>query len=74
MTNPMNLMTCPKCSGEMELGFVPDRASLTRRYPQLWFSGELEAGLFGMKLMGRATRGVVTYRCTKCGYLESYAK
>ena len=27
----------------------------------------------GLKLRGKAKQDVVTYRCKRCGYLESYA-
>jgi hypothetical protein len=41
---------------------------------QSWVEGEVvKSFLFGLKNGGREKRGVRTFRCEKCGYLESYA-
>jgi predicted nucleic-acid-binding Zn-ribbon protein len=65
--------TCPKCSGRMEEGFVLDRTS--RANLQSTWVGGLPAKSFwtGLKLKGLATIPVTTFRCSGCGYLESYA-
>lgn len=72
-TNP----TCPKCSSAMEEGFMPDIGegpALTRWHPgepvPIRFLGS-NMGIFKVNL--KQLRPVVTYRCTQCGYLESYA-
>jgi lipopolysaccharide biosynthesis regulator YciM len=39
-----------------------------------WIEGEPEHALFQMlKLKGRRRLPATTYRCERCGYLESYA-
>ena len=39
-----------------------------------WVAGEPERSIWtGLKLRGKAQHDVVTYRCKRCGYLESYA-
>jgi hypothetical protein len=70
MTDP----TCGKCDGAMELGFLPDHtygANLVAR----WAAGAPVASFWtNTKLKGVETIPVGTYRCTRCGYLESYAR
>ena len=72
-TNP----TCPKCSSAMEEGFVLDRGE--SYYVPQWQPGQPE----NTRILGMSTgipkvnkdqwRPIATYRCTHCGYLESYA-
>ena len=76
----MNLATrsCPKCNDKMVQGFVNMRSpgkivQRTFEVVSMWIEGAPEKGLFGVKLKGRKTVEVETYRCSKCGYLESYA-
>jgi hypothetical protein len=78
---------CPKCRGNMEEGFVPDNAHLGV-VPARWYVGKLEltedAPLLSlsMSVAGfvnpesiKGAKGLLisTFRCTGCGYLESYA-
>lgn len=66
--------SCPECSGRMEEGFVPEytRNHVARPF---WVSGRLEKNAFGMlKKAGRDFRQIVTWRCTSCGLLRSYAE
>ena len=63
------MITCPKCQGAMEQGFVADRV-LTR-----WIEGALETSVLGWpKIRGKRKIPISTNRCTKCGYLELYAR
>jgi hypothetical protein len=40
----------------------------------IWVSGLPEHSIWtGLKLKGRIQLQTLTYRCTRCGYLESYA-
>ncbi len=60
----------------MEEGFVADfthgREQLTTT---TWIEGSAEPSIWkGLKTRGRSSFPVETYRCTSCGYLESYAK
>jgi rubredoxin len=73
VTDFPNTATCPKCQGQMERGYSLDYyiASNMGFAQSEW----------GMSLPGKTmsakipkTLKVFTYRCTNCGYLESYAK
>ena len=69
MTDPQ----CSKCQSPMEPGFTVDH-TYGGFAPSEWASGEPRYSIWtGMKMDGRARHNVVTYRCTRCGYLESYA-
>ena len=66
-------LNCPRCSGSMEVGFVVDEGYGTRTVAK-WVAGEPERSMWtGLKLRGKAKQDVVSYRCKRCGYLESYA-
>ena len=51
---------CPKCKGDMVLGHIGLQG--------LWIQGL--SRLFGF---GTDKRKIQTYRCIRCGFLESYA-
>ncbi len=74
MTQAMN---CPKCSGNMERGFIVDRAMGGANLQAKWVGGEPVQGFFPpgerLKIEGRELLPVTTFRCEGCGYLESYA-
>ena len=58
----------------MEPGFVLDQTQGGYR-PSDWVEGAPEPSFWtGLKLRGHERRPVTTYRCTGCGYLESYAR
>ena len=69
----MNNPKCLRCGTEMGEGFIMDStqgAVLAAR----WVAGPPERSFWtGTKVTGKEKRQVVTYRCPKCGYLESYA-
>jgi len=67
---PESALTCPKCKGTMETGIILDYRENAFTQNQ-WTLGNPERHLF--KKMP-TTKNVFTYRCTNCGYLESYAK
>jgi hypothetical protein len=60
----------------MDSGFVLDKIghdSSSASAPE-WAEGVPERSFWmGLKLAGRERHAVVTYRCSACGYLESYA-
>ncbi|HEU0133352.1 MAG TPA: PF20097 family protein [Allosphingosinicella sp.] len=64
---------CPKCAGAMEPGFTLDQGHGSYAVAE-WVEGEPERSIWtGIKL-GKKTRfKVQTWRCRRCGYLESYA-
>lgn len=65
--------TCCKCQTTMECGFIRDSGSLKAVFPPAWIKGEAEwSNWTGVNVHGKETRQVATYRCSKCGYLESY--
>lgn len=65
---------CPKCSAVMDEGFLIDDAQ-TINQQQAWHEGKPEqVPLFGfLKYDATKVWKVKTFRCTGCGYLESYA-
>lgn len=64
----MTTNVCPKCKGVMEKGFIGDRADSEREMRQDWGTG---VSFLGSGLDN--AHPVTTYRCSDCGYLESYA-
>jgi hypothetical protein len=70
MTRPA---TCPKCSGRMEEGFVLDRTH-GGNLQATWVRGEpVKSFWTGLKLKRESMVPVTTFRCSGCGYLESFA-
>ncbi|HVT27026.1 MAG TPA: hypothetical protein VHE81_03305, partial [Lacipirellulaceae bacterium] len=68
---------CPKCGGGMEDGFIAALSTPRYLYPHYlsrWARGApARSFLFGIWLP-RELLPTRTYRCTSCGYLESYAR
>jgi len=57
----------------MEAGYTIDVGYGTKSVPK-WVAGEPQKSIWtGLKLSGRDQLDVSTYRCRRCGYLESYA-
>ena len=64
---------CPKCSEVMEQGFTVARSENAATLAH-WFEGVPEFGFFGgLKATNKKQLVIRTFRCAKCGYLESYA-
>jgi hypothetical protein len=64
---------CPKCSSSMDEGFVVDHTH-GGALQSSWVGGPPRKSFWtGLKLSGTAKYPVTTYRCTHCGYLESFA-
>ena len=64
---------CPKCSSAMEAGFIVDHKNDSARV-ETWVEGEPTKSFWtGLKIKDRQQLSVTTYRCDRCGYLESYA-
>jgi hypothetical protein len=60
----------------MESGFVIDKIGHDKNSTSApeWAEGAPERAFWmGLNLAGRERHAVVTYRCSACGYLESYA-
>ncbi len=59
----------------MSEGFVIDRGDHNSRNLQKWVEGEpVKSFWLGLQTRGREAFEVTTYRCERCGYLESYAQ
>ena len=70
----MNAIECPKCRKKMEEGFVKDEGYGVV-HASKWVAGPPEKSFWtGTKTSGKKQVEVMTYRCSGCGYLESYAK
>jgi hypothetical protein len=70
-----NAPKCSKCQTEMEPGYVMDLGHGNTRRPASWVEGEPEKSFWmGTKIAGKKQLQVHTFRCPKCGYLESYAR
>jgi hypothetical protein len=76
---------CLRCHGNLEAGYIPNGvynlvfpSSWVKGVPELRSSWRTRGGWFGdsldqKRLMSKSRFRIVTYRCTSCGMLESYA-
>lgn len=68
-------MDCPKCKGSMDEGYFLDRQQGARKVPSEWVEGEPDRMfLIGVSINGKDHREIQVFRCSSCGFLESYAK
>ncbi|GMM94500.1 hypothetical protein [Qipengyuania sp. MTN3-11] len=65
--------TCPKCGRRMEEGFTIDAGDYNSPTVPGWHPGQPDKRWYGLKVDKAEKRPVATWRCTSCGYLESYA-
>jgi Domain of unknown function (DUF6487) len=65
------VLTCPKCKGQMESGTILDYWSNQTWNQSQWALGTPKPSFFSG---APKSRNVFTFRCTTCGYLESYAR
>ena len=64
---------CPKCQGAMTEGFVIDNTERGRKVSS-WVEGvPVDSFWMGLKLGGKKPIHISSWRCSRCGYLESYA-
>ena len=57
----------------METGYIVDEGYGTRTVAK-WIEGAPERSMWtGLKTRGKDKLDIATYRCRRCGYLESYA-
>ena len=66
-----NPQSCPKCNGEMVRGFVLDVGLGAKSFSQ-WTRGTPPKGVI-WKAEPEDMLPIGTFRCSSCGYLESYA-
>ena len=68
---------CPKCDADMERGFTVDMGtgdfSIGARHVSKWAPGRPIRSLLFKTWVPRNSLPIGTYRCSACGYLESYA-
>ena len=65
---------CIRCKTPMESGFVADHGHANQMREQEWVEGEAVKSFWrGLNTKDRDAHKVSTYRCPRCGYLESYA-
>lgn len=60
---------CNRCGGDLEEGFVGSKTDSGKEIREDWGTG--------LSFLGNGlenSRPVVSYRCKKCGFLESYAR
>ena len=70
----MRSNTCPRCQGSMAEGFILDMGDGGARKVASWVEGPPTHGWFSVKLGKKAKYEIQTWRCGRCGFLESYAK
>lgn len=67
-------LECPRCARRMELGFLLEIGDSDARSVTKWVEGvPKKKFLIGLHIKDRRVLPLTTYRCEKCGYLESYA-
>ena len=64
--------SCSKCGGQLEKGFIVDHTGASYFHRLLWNPGDPKK-TFWSGLDAKNAVPVDTFRCTSCGYLESYA-
>ncbi|CAN5680395.1 hypothetical protein BH10CYA1_BH10CYA1_64760 [soil metagenome] len=64
--------SCPKCKGQMEQGFIVDYGK--RDYISEWSQGPPDLTSLSRVAKVKKPREITTYRCSGCGFLESYAR
>ena len=69
----MRTNSCPRCQGSMIEGFVAyDKDGI--KAVSKWIEGPPIKRWWGIKVRGKAQYDIQTWRCARCGFLESYAK
>ncbi len=70
----MRSNSCPKCQGSMAEGFILDVKQNGGGRVSTWVEGAPEKGFWqGVKIGKKANFEVQSWRCGRCGFLESYA-
>jgi hypothetical protein len=70
----MSAPDCPACRVPIDEGFIIDRGHGNAPAQSEWAAGIPERSFWtGLKLKGKVRIPTVTYRCPRCGLLQSYA-
>jgi len=65
---------CSRCNSDMEEGFLLEKGDGGILSPQTWVAGKADKSfLSGVCLKGKMVYNITTFRCTACGFLDSYA-
>lgn len=64
---------CSKCSGEMQEGLVVD-LNYGGILQSMWVEDQAGKSVGREITDGKRKVKTITYRCSSCGYLDSYAK
>lgn len=65
--------TCPKCQARMEEGYIADN-TYGGRLVSTWIEGAPEKSRWlGLRIGKRRVLPTESWRCTACGFLETYA-
>ena len=65
--------TCPKCQARMEEGYIVDY-TYSGRGVSTWIEGAPERSRWtGLRIAKRRVLTTESWRCTACGFLETYA-
>lgn len=67
------VLNCPKCKGLMQEGCAVSRTNVGWATLIEWIEGPPRVS-FWKGLETEKASPIKTYRCTDCGYLESYAR
>jgi len=71
---PLVPPTCAKCDGDMQQGFIAEYNSPGSVIVTSWVEGPPKASSWWKSIAPSEKQiPITTYRCTNCGYLESYA-
>jgi Domain of unknown function (DUF6487) len=71
----MEPVRCPKCNGEMVQGFIFDRADGGGRRVINWVEGAPHKAFWTTtSVPAEKCVPIGTFRCSMCGFLESYAR
>ena len=68
-------LNCSKCTSEMVEGFTVDYGDYGSKRPSDWVEGQPVKSFWcgGTKISDKKIFVIKTYRCSNCGFLESYA-
>ena len=62
---------CSKCGSDMQEGFIVDKGYNCTTRPS-WVAGKPQKSWLGTEVDGKTQYPIQTFRCIKCGLLESY--
>jgi predicted nucleic-acid-binding Zn-ribbon protein len=69
------MSSCPKCNGSMSEGFIVDHGDYGAGHVATYQAGAPQKSFWtGLKQDKKAQFAITTFRCSRCGYLENYAK